>query len=182
MLPPFSDFFPEVAASTDEGDVEFVRLPLDEEGRHEIQVEPDALSSQQLVSHLNDLEPDVQRFLLWAALFGGVFRIRDIISLIDSEETSGDDSEDDQQMRLSRGSMNGLQTALAEGWVINRGRDVSLIYCLRSREEKRSSSLSSLFPFEMCAFTHDRYRQAAFNLGDLLPAEEIQGMALKVRS
>lgn len=79
----------------------------------------------QLVSHLNDLPPDVQRFLFWAALFGGVFRIRDIVSLIDSEETSGDDSEDDNQARLSRGSMNGLQTALAEGWIINRGRDVS---------------------------------------------------------
>ncbi|KAL7411025.1 hypothetical protein BDY24DRAFT_371574 [Mrakia frigida] len=126
-----NDFFPEVAASTDEGDVEF------------------------LVSHLNDLSYDVQRFLLWAALFGGVFRIRDIIALLDSEETSGDDSEDEQQMRLSRGSMNGLQTALAEGWIINRGRD-------------------------MCAFTHDRYRQAAFNLGERLPAEEIQGMALKI--
>lgn len=32
----------------------------------------------------------------------------------------------------------------------------------------------------MCAFTHDRYRQAAFNLGELLCAEEIQGMALKI--
>ena len=120
---------------------------------------PDLDSASQLISHLNDLAPDVQRFLLWASLFGGTFKIKDVVHLVDSEETSGDDSEEDigQRLRLSRGSMNGLQTALAEGWIINKGRDLG-------------------------AFTHDRYRQAAYNLGEHLQADEIQSMSLKIVS
>ena len=139
-----SEFFPEVSASTEEGDVEF------------------------LVSHLHDLAPDVQRFLLWASLFGGTFRIKDVVQLVDEDETfssssSSDSSEEEistptattDKLPLSRGSMNGLQTALAEGWIINKGR-------------------------ERAAFTHDRYRQAASDLGQDLPAEDVQAMALKV--
>lgn len=55
------------------------------------------------------------------------FRAQDVVTLMDQEETSGsDDSEDELRLgRLSRGSINGLQVALAEGWIVNRGREVS---------------------------------------------------------
>lgn len=150
----FSEFFSEVSTSTDEGDVEF------------------------LVSHLHDLAPDVQRFLLWAAMIGTTFRIKDVVQLVDSDETysSGDSSEEevtpamtpggtstgemassDEKLPLSRGSMNGLQTSLAEGWLVNKGR-------------------------ERAAFTHTRYHQAALNLGRHLPAGDVQAMSLRVRT
>ena len=141
-----SEFFSEVSTSTDEGDVEF------------------------LVSHLHDLAPDVQRFLLWASLLGTTFRIKDVVQLVDSDETysSGDSSEEEiapvsspggtvstEKLPLSRGSMNGLQTSLAEGWLVNKGR-------------------------ERAAFTHTRYHQAALNLGRHLPAGDVQAMSLKI--
>jgi hypothetical protein len=56
-----------------------------------------------------------------------------------------------------RGSMRGLQVATAEGWLIQRARD-------------------------MCSFAHDRYRQAAQAEAELLPREIVAKMSFKVSS
>ena len=55
----------------------------------------------------------------------------------------------------SRGSMRGLQLAIAEGWIVQRARD-------------------------MCTFSHDRYRQAAIAEAQAVPAEQFAMMSFKV--
>lgn len=89
----------------------------------------------------------------------------------DSSGSSGSDDEPDNMWNLhkavsnlrdtgsgsSRGSMRGLQFALAEGWLIQRARD-------------------------MCSFAHDRYRQAAQAEADALPEESIRKMSFRVGS
>lgn len=55
----------------------------------------------------------------------------------------------------ARGSMRGLQLALAEGWLIQRARD-------------------------MCSFAHDRYRQAAQSEAEVLPPDSIAKMSFRV--
>jgi hypothetical protein len=52
-------------------------------------------------------------------------------------------------------SVRGLQMATAEGWLIQRARD-------------------------MCSFAHDRYRQAAQREAEMLPLEIIAKMSFKV--
>ena len=52
-------------------------------------------------------------------------------------------------------SIRGQQTAITEGWLVNRARD-------------------------MCSFTHDRYRQAAQAELDTFPEEAVAKMSLKV--
>lgn len=54
-----------------------------------------------------------------------------------------------------KGSMHGLHIALAEGWVIQRGRD-------------------------MCSFAHDSYLQAALSLSASLPDGGLTKMSFKV--
>ena len=87
----------------------------------------------------------------------------------DSSGSSGSDDEMDDMWNLhkavtnlretgsnnSRGSMRGLQMSLAEGWLIQRARD-------------------------MCSFAHDRYRQAAQAEVDALPADSIAKMSFRV--
>jgi hypothetical protein len=53
------------------------------------------------------------------------------------------------------GSMRGLQSAVAEGWLITRARD-------------------------MCSFSHDRYRQAAQTEAENLPEEVAAKMSFRV--
>lgn len=53
-------------------------------------------------------------------------------------------------------SMQSLQIALSEGWLIQRARD-------------------------MCSFSHDRYRQAAQAEAETLPPENIAKMSFRVR-
>ena len=55
----------------------------------------------------------------------------------------------------SRPSMRGLQQVLAQGWLIQRARD-------------------------MCSFTHDKYRQAATHMASQQPDIVIMRMCLKV--
>ena len=89
----------------------------------------------------------------------------------DSSSGSGSDDETDEVWNLheavthwrdtgaarnARGSMRGLQMALAEGWLIQRARD-------------------------MCSFAHDRYRQAVQAEVDSLPAESIAKMSFRAR-
>lgn len=53
--------------------------------------------------------------------------------------------------------MRGLQIAIAEGWLVQRARD-------------------------MCSFAHDRYRQAAEAEAMNLPSDLIAKMSFRVRS
>lgn len=55
----------------------------------------------------------------------------------------------------SKPSMRGLQHALAQGWLVQRARD-------------------------MCSFTHDRYRQAATHMAGQLPDIVVMRMCLRV--
>ena len=57
----------------------------------------------------------------------------------------------------TRRSIRGLQTAIAEGWLIQRARD-------------------------MCSFAHDRYRQAAQAEAESQPEEAIAKMSFRVSS
>lgn len=87
----------------------------------------------------------------------------------DSSGSSGSEDEGDDMWNLhkavsnlrdtglgaARGSMRGLQMGLAEGWLIQRARD-------------------------MCSFTHDRYRQAAQAEAEALPEGSIAKMSFRV--
>ena len=56
----------------------------------------------------------------------------------------------------TRRSVRGLQTAIAEGWLVQRARD-------------------------MCSFPHDKYRQAAQLQAENQPEESIAKMSFRVR-
>jgi hypothetical protein len=87
----------------------------------------------------------------------------------DFSGSSGSDDEGDDMWNLhkavstlretrstaTRASMRGLQMALAEGWLIQRARD-------------------------MCSFAHDRYRQAAQAEAEALPEKSIAKMSFRV--
>jgi hypothetical protein len=94
------------------------------------------------------------------------FKMTEIASMMDSDKShsgsSGSDDDADgskgiwEHNSTSSGSMRGLQIATAEGWLIQRARD-------------------------MCNFSHDRYRQAVLAEAQTLPKETIAKMSLKVR-
>lgn len=102
------------------------------------------------------------------------FKVTEVALMMDWEDSSGSSGSDDEPDNMwnlhkavsnlrdtgsgsSRGSMRGLQFALAEGWLIQRARD-------------------------MCSFAHDRYRQAAQAEADALPEESIRKMSFRVGS
>ncbi|KAH9964567.1 hypothetical protein BC827DRAFT_1265837 [Russula dissimulans] len=121
------------------------------------------LLSQNLVIDFNDvsylssllrkLPVDARKYLVWASCFGATFKTTDVAAVMDHDSPSASsssdlDTEDDRSTRSpvpmtrdkstspTRRSMRGLQIAIAEGWLVQRARD-------------------------MCSFAHDRYRQAA---------------------
>jgi hypothetical protein len=59
------------------------------------------------------------------------------------------------EMAYSKPSMRGLQQVLAQGWLVQRARD-------------------------MCSFMHDRYRQAAIHMASQLPDITLMRMCLRV--
>ena len=88
----------------------------------------------------------------------------------DSGESSGSGTEEEQRdmwnvskavsdlkdtPSSTRRSIRGLQTAIAEGWLIMRARD-------------------------MCSFAHDRYRQAAQAEAESQPEDTIAKMSFRV--
>ena len=87
----------------------------------------------------------------------------------DSSGSSGSEEEQEESWNISqavsnmketslstaRGSMRGLQIAIAEGWLIHRARD-------------------------MCAFAHDRYRQAVLAEARKYPEDKLAKMAFRV--
>lgn len=64
--------------------------------------------------------------------------------------------EKEKESSSTRRSIRGLQTAIAEGWLIQRARD-------------------------MCSFSHDRYRQAAQTEAESQTQEAISKMSFRVR-
>ncbi|KAH9927462.1 histidine kinase [Epithele typhae] len=105
-----------------------------------------------LVDHLRQLPEDARKFIMWASFFGPTFKVTEVALLMDwddSEESNSSGTEDDikdmwniskavsiLKESTTRRSVRGLQTAITEGWLVQRARD-------------------------MCTFAHDRYRQAA---------------------
>ncbi|KAH8120504.1 dual-domain HisK/Mak2 protein kinase [Phellopilus nigrolimitatus] len=124
-----------------------------------------------LASHWQELPSEARRYLIWASFFGTVFRADEVASVIDWEDSSGSsgsEEEDDTLLSMkvpnmkdfsssssTRASMKGLQAAIAEGWLMQRAR-------------------------EMCSFSHDRYRQAAMAEAEKLSEETIANMSLRI--
>ena len=103
------------------------------------------------------------------------FKAEEVALVIDWEDSSSGSStseeDSDESFRLikpisnlkestnfssTRTSMKGLQAAIAEGWLVQRARD-------------------------MCSFSHDRYRQAAVAEAEKLSDEMIAKMSFRVR-
>ncbi|KAK1226964.1 Chk1 protein kinase [Marasmius sp. AFHP31] len=113
-----------------------------------------------LITQFRELPDEARKYLLWAVFFGETFKVAEVSLMIDWEDSSGSSSDDDDttigNLRKaresgsggSRDSIRGLQTALVEGWIIQRARD-------------------------MCSFAHDRYRQAAQAEASNLPGDII---------
>ncbi|TFK57700.1 histidine kinase [Heliocybe sulcata] len=120
-----------------------------------------------LTQHLREFPEEARRFIIWASFFGASFKVTEVALLMDWEDpstSSGSGSEEDPGDEFtaipkrrrdastgpaSHSSVRGLQRAIQEGWLVQRGRD-------------------------MCAFTHDRYRQAA--------ETEVESMADEVKA
>ncbi|PFH54726.1 hypothetical protein AMATHDRAFT_268 [Amanita thiersii Skay4041] len=124
-----------------------------------------------LISHMRELPSEARKYLTWAAFFGETFKVTEVALMMDWEDSSGSSSEDEEDdswnlhkavtnlretgINGSRASMRGLQLALAEGWLIQRARD-------------------------MCSFAHDRYRQAAQAEVEALSPESIAKMSFRI--
>ncbi|PCH33241.1 hypothetical protein WOLCODRAFT_21861 [Wolfiporia cocos MD-104 SS10] len=129
-----------------------------------------------LINHFRELPDDAKKYLIWASFFGPTFKVAEVALLMDWEDgmsgSSGSGSEEDQEDMWSvpkavssindnapgsssRGSMRGLQTAITEGWLVQRARD-------------------------MCSFAHDRYRQSAQAEAERLPEGSIAKMSFKI--
>ncbi|KAI0047651.1 histidine kinase [Auriscalpium vulgare] len=125
-----------------------------------------------LMGHLRELPDDARKYLVWASCFGSTFKVTDVALVMDRDDSSGssgsdfDDDDDwslskpssavrERPLSTSRGSMRGLQIAIAEGWLVQRARD-------------------------MCSFAHDRYRQAAEEEAARLPENAIAKMHFRL--
>lgn len=122
-----------------------------------------------LIERMREFPEEARKYLTWGALFGETFKVTEVALMIDWEDSSAAEEEADDKWNLHKavnnfrdkesasapGSMRGLQLALAEGWLIQRARD-------------------------MCSFAHDRYRQAAQAEAASLPAETMAKMSFRI--
>ncbi|KAI0325627.1 histidine kinase [Cubamyces sp. BRFM 1775] len=127
-----------------------------------------------LVHHLRELPEDARKFVVWASFFGPTFKVAEVALLMDWDDSgssgSGTEEEHEDMWNVSkavhnlrekengsttRRSIRGLQTAIAEGWLIQRARD-------------------------MCSFSHDRYRQAAQAEAESQAQETIAKMSFRI--
>ncbi|KAI0367509.1 histidine kinase [Pilatotrama ljubarskyi] len=127
-----------------------------------------------LINHLRELPEDARKFVIWASFFGPTFKVAEVALLMDWDDSgssgSGTEEEHEDMWNVSkavhnlkekengsttRRSIRGLQTAIAEGWLIQRARD-------------------------MCSFSHDRYRQAAQAEAESQPEETIAKMSFRI--
>ncbi|OBZ79765.1 Peroxide stress-activated histidine kinase mak2 [Grifola frondosa] len=133
-----------------------------------------AIESRYLIQHLREIPEDARKYIIWASFFGPTFKVTEVALMMDWEDSSGssgseEEAEDmwnvskavtyirENALGTSRVSMRGLQTAIAEGWLVQRARD-------------------------MCSFAHDRYRQAAQTEAETLSEESVQKMSFRVRA
>ncbi|KAI0320977.1 histidine kinase [Amylostereum chailletii] len=88
-----------------------------------------------LISQLRELPSDARRYIIWASFFGSTFRVTDVALVMDRDESSGSNSDIDEDeigattalkplRDRNRSSIRGLQDAIAEGWLVQRGRDM----------------------------------------------------------
>ncbi|EJU00931.1 hypothetical protein DACRYDRAFT_116810, partial [Dacryopinax primogenitus] len=108
-----------------------------------------------LVTRMREFPEVMQRYVVWGCFFGPAFKITDVAMMMDWEEANGADDSDSDELKSSQRSMQGLQMALAEGWLVHRGR-------------------------ETCAFSHDRFRQAAVAFTEQMPVDVVMSMNLKI--
>ncbi|THU88468.1 hypothetical protein K435DRAFT_830560 [Dendrothele bispora CBS 962.96] len=129
---------------------------------------PDPTDLSFLVAQFRELPEETRKYLLWAVFFGETFKVTEVALMMDWEDSSGSSSDEEDTMWNLRkaassrdpatnasDSMRGLQTALVEGWLIQRARD-------------------------MCSFAHDRYRQAVQLEADNLPEETTAKMSFRI--
>ncbi|KAI6136939.1 STKc type histidine kinase [Pisolithus sp. B1] len=122
-----------------------------------------------LIENFRELPEATRKYLMWASLFGTTFKANEVALLIDWEDSSGSSSEEEEEtwnlskaisMLKNRGSsigdsMRGLQSAINEGWLVQRGRD-------------------------MCSFAHDQYRLAVQQEVAALPANVLSRMSFRI--
>ncbi|KAA1468392.1 histidine kinase [Dentipellis sp. KUC8613] len=124
-----------------------------------------------LQTQLNQLPDDARKYIIWASFFGSTFKVTDVALVMDHEESSSGSDPDSElegwiqtrvpssgkrsPMHMGRSSMRGLQIAIAEGWLVQRARD-------------------------MCGFAHDRYRQAAEAEAANLTEASVAKMSFKI--
>ncbi|KAH7929368.1 dual-domain HisK/Mak2 protein kinase [Leucogyrophana mollusca] len=124
-----------------------------------------------LISQFRELSDDAKKYLIWASFFGATFKVTEVALLIDWEDSSGSSSDDEndnlwnlskavsmlknRSLSASRHSMRGLEAAIAEGWLVQRARD-------------------------MCSFTHNRYRQAVQLEAQGLSGSMISKMSFRI--
>ncbi|KAI6045151.1 STKc type histidine kinase [Pisolithus marmoratus] len=122
-----------------------------------------------LIENFRELPEPTKKYLVWASLFGTTFKANEVALLIDWEDSSGSSSEDEENVwdlskaisiLKNRGSslgdsMRGLQGAIDEGWLVQRGRD-------------------------MCSFAHDHYRLAVQQEVAALPGNILSKMSFRI--
>ncbi|KZT42789.1 hypothetical protein SISSUDRAFT_979545 [Sistotremastrum suecicum HHB10207 ss-3] len=112
-----------------------------------------------LVQHLAELPEAARSFISWSGLLGASFSLTEVALMIDWEDSGSEESDPEtstlRDRIASKTSMKGLHVAMMEGWIQQRARD-------------------------KCAFSHDRYRQAAVSYFEGLPSEVQEKMALRI--
>ncbi|EIW86383.1 dual-domain HisK Mak2 protein kinase [Coniophora puteana RWD-64-598 SS2] len=130
----------------------------------------DPMDPTYLVSHFRELAEESRKYLIWASFFGSTFQVTEVAILMEWEDTSGSSSEEDSEdqwdftktvsmlknrVPAARSAMRGLQAAVSEGWIIQRGRD-------------------------LCSFAHDRYRHTAQLEAQRLPEPVVAKMSFRI--
>ncbi|KAI6153278.1 STKc type histidine kinase [Pisolithus tinctorius] len=129
----------------------------------------DPMDKSFLVENFRELPEATKKYLMWASLFGTTFKANEVALLIDWEDSSGSSSDEDEDVwNLSKAisilknrgssvgdSMRGLQGAINEGWLVQKGRD-------------------------MCSFAHDQYRLAVQQEVAALPGNVLSKMSFRI--
>ncbi|OSX67898.1 hypothetical protein POSPLADRAFT_1043081 [Postia placenta MAD-698-R-SB12] len=142
---------------------------------HDKKIIADPSDLSYLINHFRELPEDARKYLIWASFFGPTFKIAEVALMMDWEDTSlsssssSEEEHDDMwdvskavstisdnvHSSTSRRSIRGLQNAIAEGWLVQRARD-------------------------MCSFAHDRYRQAAQAELEDIPEDAVSKMSFRI--
>ena len=112
-----------------------------------------------LMARIRAMPLAARRYLVWAALFGTVFKVSEVANVMEREDGGHDLGIQPPWLPGSpasvKSSVRGLHHATTEGWLVQRARD-------------------------MCCWSHDRYRSAVGEFMKTLPSNAIEGMSLRV--